>query len=94
MPNLFGRPVKVQSDIDEELLQKIANMTEGRYFRATDEKALENIYRSIDELEKTEDQSPGYLIHTPLFRYPLGAVMAFVLLLAMLPVFRSVRHGI
>ena len=32
------------------------------------------------------------MIHTPLFRYPLGAVLAFVLLLAMLPVFRSVRH--
>ena len=56
MPGLFAG---LKSDLDEELLQKIADMTEGRYFRATDEKALENIYRSIDELEKTEDRRPA-----------------------------------
>lgn len=37
--------------IDEELLQEIAKQTDGKYFRATDNEALENIYESINELE-------------------------------------------
>ncbi|MEL7119352.1 MAG: VWA domain-containing protein [Bacteroidota bacterium] len=41
-------------EIDEELLQEIAEMTGGEYFRATSEKGLEEIYDKIDSLEKTE----------------------------------------
>ncbi len=40
--------------IDESLLRKIAEMTGGKYFRATSEESLERIYRDIDALEKTE----------------------------------------
>lgn len=40
--------------IDEELLGQIANMTGGKYFRATSERALEKIYVDIDRLEKTK----------------------------------------
>ena len=40
--------------IDEELLGEIADLTEGKYFRATDEQSLEQIYNDIDQLEKTE----------------------------------------
>lgn len=48
---IFGpTPVK----IDEELLTKIAEMTGGKYFRATNEANLERIYAEIDQLEKTE----------------------------------------
>ncbi len=48
---VFGlSPVK----IDEELLGKIAESTKGKYFRATDEQSLEQIYTDIDLLEKTE----------------------------------------
>jgi Ca-activated chloride channel family protein len=43
----------VQVRIDEELLTKIATMTGGQYFRATNNKALEDIYKKIDTLEKT-----------------------------------------
>lgn len=41
-------------EIDEALLQRIAEQTDGRYFRATSAEALEQIYEYIDELEKTE----------------------------------------
>lgn len=41
-------------EIDEELLQEIAEMTGGAYFRATSKEGLEEIYSKIDELEKTE----------------------------------------
>ncbi len=40
--------------IDEQLLNKIATFTNGKYFRATDEESLLQIYRDIDQLEKTE----------------------------------------
>jgi Ca-activated chloride channel homolog len=43
----------VEVRIDEELLEKIASMTDGQYFRATNNKALADIYKKIDELEKT-----------------------------------------
>ncbi|HFA50357.1 MAG TPA: VWA domain-containing protein [Bacteroidetes bacterium] len=41
-------------EIDEDLLTQIAEMTGGKYFRATNEKRLELIYAEIDRLEKTE----------------------------------------
>lgn len=43
----------VDVDIDEQMMQQIADMTGGRYFRATDEKKLRSIYQEIDRLEKT-----------------------------------------
>jgi Ca-activated chloride channel homolog len=44
--------MKVQ--IDEELLEKIAGMTGGRYFRADNNKKLREIYKEIDSLEKSK----------------------------------------
>jgi len=41
-------------EIDEALLREIAQMTGGRYYRATTEQSLEAIYAEIDQLEKTE----------------------------------------
>jgi len=39
-------------EIDEETMTKIANMTGGKYFRATNNKSLERIYKDIDKMEK------------------------------------------
>ncbi len=41
-------------EIDEQTLKQIATETGGQYFRATDVEALANIYRQIDQLERTE----------------------------------------
>ncbi len=48
---VFGRS---RVEIDEELLTEIARLTGGRYYRATNQAALEEIYNQIDQLEKTE----------------------------------------
>ncbi len=48
---VFGRS---RVEIDEELLNEIARLTGGRYNRATNQAALEDIYNQIDQLEKTE----------------------------------------
>ncbi len=46
------QPTRV--DIDEPTLKKIADMTGGKYYRATDKAALEHIYDEINELEKSD----------------------------------------
>ena len=51
--------------IDEELLTEIAAITDGQYFRATNEAALDSIYHRIDELEKTEVEVRTYTNYTP-----------------------------
>jgi Ca-activated chloride channel family protein len=43
----------VPSDVDEDTLQKIADMTGGKFFRATDTEKLADTYAEIDRLEKT-----------------------------------------
>jgi len=54
--DVFGRTVvkKMQVEIDEEVLKKIAVLTSGKYFRATDNNKLREIYSEIDSMEKTQ----------------------------------------
>lgn len=51
--------------IDEDLLREIAATADGRYFRATNEAALDSIYRTIDALEKTAVEVRTYTDYTP-----------------------------
>jgi Ca-activated chloride channel homolog len=53
--DMFGRTVTrdMPVEIDEDVLQKIAETTGGSYFRATDNNKLREIYQEIDQLEKT-----------------------------------------
>jgi Ca-activated chloride channel homolog len=44
----------VDVQIDEELLQNVANQTDGKYFRATSNSKLREIYGEIDKLEKSK----------------------------------------
>lgn len=52
----FGRPIKQKAtaDIDEDTLRAMAQLTGGRYFRATDKSSLANIFDEIDQMEKTK----------------------------------------
>ncbi len=54
-------------DVDEKTLTKIAEMTGGQYFRATNNRTLKNIYSEIDELEKTRIEVRAYRSYTELF---------------------------
>jgi Ca-activated chloride channel family protein len=54
-------------DIDDESLTKIANITGGRYFRATDKTSLEKIYQEIGELEKTKIEVKEFTRYEELF---------------------------
>ena len=51
----FGMQLqRMPVEIDEDILTQIADMTGGKYFRATDNKKLEQIYQEIDQLEKSK----------------------------------------
>lgn len=78
-PDPSGRLRMVRMKLDERLLKEIAEMTGGRAFRATDTRALEQIYEEIDRLEKTESDAQTYFVREPLFRYFLLTAMTMVL---------------
>ena len=70
----FGiRYQNIPVDVDEKTLAQIADMTDGRYFRATNNKALKQIYDEIDKLEKTRVEVKAYRSYTELF-YPWAAL--------------------
>lgn len=58
----------MQVEIDEKLLQQIANTTGGKYFRATNSKKLAEIYEEINKLEKTEIEEFRYTNYEEKFR--------------------------
>jgi Ca-activated chloride channel family protein len=57
-----------QVEIDEDLLKDIAQATGGRYFRATDNESLEEIYDEINKLEKTEVEEFRYYRYEEKYR--------------------------
>jgi Ca-activated chloride channel homolog len=50
--------VPIQEDLDEPSLMEIAHLTGGGYYRAASSKEFDDIYREIDQLEKTDIQGP------------------------------------
>ncbi len=79
--SLCGQRVVDQDvEIDEETLREIAERTGGAYFRAEDEAALGEIYRQIDELEKTEITMSSYMEYTERFRWFVFPALALLLL--------------
>lgn len=64
--NAFGvQYATLQVSIDEELLENIADVSGGRYFRATNAAALDSIYQNIDELERSDVEVRRYVNYTP-----------------------------
>lgn len=78
-PTNYGGYGMVEVPMDEKLLKEIAEMTGGQFFRATDQRALEAIYRKIDQLEKTEAEQTLFLLREPYYQYPLGLSMLILL---------------
>jgi Ca-activated chloride channel family protein len=65
---VFGRRlVSVDVDIDEPTLRRIAELTDGHYFRATDREELIEIYDRIDQMEKSKVESETYVEYTDRF---------------------------
>lgn len=80
-PGIFGnRLVYVNLDMDEKTLEEIAQTTGGRFFFATDTKKLEEIYREIGRLEKTEAKVKHFELFDEWFLYFSYGALALLLL--------------
>ena len=55
----------VDVEIDEETLTTIANQTGGKYFRATDNEKLKEVYKEINEMEKAKIKTIEYDVDLP-----------------------------
>lgn len=91
LPNGDFQYGRVQVEIDEELLKEIASVTGGKYFRATNNKKLEEIYNEINKLEKTDVEEFKFYNYEEKYR-PLVLLAGMLLLLELLlrfTIFRS-----
>ena len=71
---------KVPVEIDEELLQGIASTTGGRYFRATDNTKLAEIYSEINKMEKARTSVDSFPVYKELFgRFGVAALICLLL---------------
>ncbi len=77
----FGiRRQMVPVDLDEKGLTQVADMTGGKYYRATDNRKLKAIYKEIDQLERTKIEVTAYKRYSELFgRWLLAGLLAIVL---------------
>jgi len=69
----------VEVQIDEETLQNIATVTDGKYFRATNNSKLKEIYKDIDKLEKSKIEITEF--HKRSEEFSSFAIPAFLILL-------------
>ena len=67
----------IRNEIDEETLRSIAKRTNGKYFRATNVSGLQNVYNTINDLEKTEIEVKQYTRYKELFGWFLIPAMIF-----------------
>ena len=70
----------VKVEIDEDLLKQIASETGGKYFRATNNTKLMEIYSEINQMEKTRTTVDSFPVYSELFmRFALIALAALLL---------------
>ncbi len=70
----------VEVQIDEEIMQQISEATDGKYFRATDNRKLKAIYEEIDKMEKTKVEVTEFRRYAEdFFPYALAAALLLIL---------------
>ena len=88
MPVFFGGQRVGQRmepvDIDEDTLQKIADRTGGKYYRADNAARFQAIYAEIDKLEKTEKEVKKFARHRELFAWAIAPGLGLLLLQVLL----------
>ena len=71
--------VDMKVEIDEKILEAIAEQTGGEYFRATNKSALEEIYKKIDSMEKSKVEKFDIThVHEEFLRYLLWALVLLI----------------
>ena len=80
----IGDPENSGSDLDEQTLKEISEMTEARYFRAIDAEQLAEIYAELDKLEPIEYEEETFIPATLLYYYPLTLAIVMTLILSLM----------
>lgn len=83
-PRFGRRYVRVVVRIDEDILRDIADRTGGRYFRATDPRALSEVYAEIDRLERSPLSGRRPVVRLDRYLWLLIPALGFVVLEGML----------
>lgn len=95
--DFFGtRRINPSADLDAGTLTKIAEHTNGRYFRASNREELEDIYALLDKIEPVIVDPDQLRPVTELFVWPLGLVVLIVLVMSLftMRLFKPVWHAI
>jgi Ca-activated chloride channel family protein len=77
---LFGGLRVAPAEYDEKTLRRIADITEGQFFKANNERKLAEIYSAIDAMEKTESKSLEYKYYDELMEWAVLPALALFLL--------------
>lgn len=94
MGSRFGeRRVNPSSDMDEETLQAIADMTGGKFFRAHNTEELNAVYRELDRVEPVEQEAASYRPLKSLYTWPLGGALLLAILWAGTPLLGATGGG-
>lgn len=83
------RNINPSADLDEETLTGIAELTGGRYFRAVDTAALQDIYRLVDQLEPVEEPEAGFRPVQSLYYLPLTGSFALAAFLCLVVLWQN-----
>ena len=73
-------PTLLLQPANYSVLGKMAELSHGKFYRATNRRELLNIYNQIDQLEKTEVKLKRYATYEPLFHWPLLAALGLLAL--------------
>lgn len=86
----FGRPHMVENTVDETTMRKIAEISNGEFFRVTDNEALKNVFEKIDKYEKAEIKETRFKDTADFyFVYLRWAIILLLLWLLLKPSFLS-----
>ena len=78
--DFFGNPQMIENTVDDTTLKRMAQIGKGEFFRATDQKALETVFRQTDEYEKAEIKELRYRETSDYYFVYLNWAICFFLL--------------
>jgi Ca-activated chloride channel homolog len=88
--NVFGQTVYSENTMDESTLRRIADIGEGNFYRATDNKALEDVFDLIDAYEKAEIKENRFKDTTDYYPvYLKWAILSLLIWIALKSTFLS-----
>jgi len=88
--DVFGRTTYANNTLDETTLRQIAEIGEGSFYRASDNKALEDVFKLIDQYEKAEIKESRFKDTTDYYRvYLKWAILIFLIWIGLKSTFIS-----